>query len=88
MGSLSYVASAALGLWFARGALGAVLLLTLGVLALSGGAAALLGPRLRGRSHPGSPVSARATAVGVVLAVIGLGLLAVGTVRLVDWATG
>ncbi len=84
-GSLSYLLAAALGLFVVRGAIGAVLLISLSVITLSAGIAALLGPRLRART--GSGVDRPwVRAVGVALVLVGLALGIVGGTDLVSWA--
>lgn len=87
MGSLSYLLAAALGLFFVRGAIGAVLLTSLGVISLATGVAALLGPRLRGRAAGASPAGGGwITVVALVLVGAGLVLGTVGIIEIVEWA--
>jgi hypothetical protein len=86
-GSLSYLAAAALGLFFVRGAIGAVLLTSLGVISLATGIAALLGPRLRGRAGAASPAGRPwVTAMGLALVALGLVLGTIGVIDIVSWA--
>lgn len=76
-----------MGLFFVRGAIGAVLLTSLAVVSLATGIAALLGPRLRG--HPSSASLAGrswVTVAGVVLVVLGVVLGTIGVIDIVSWA--
>lgn len=76
-----------MGLFFVRGAIGAVLITSLAVVSLATGIAALLGPRLRGR--PGSASLAGrswVTVAGIVLVVFGVVLGTIGVIDIVSWA--
>lgn len=86
-GSLSYLLAAALGLFFVRGAIGAVLLTSLAVISLAAGVAALLGPRLRRRAT-GTSAAGRGwvTVLALVLVTAGLVLGTVGVIDILEWA--
>lgn len=76
-----------MGLFFVRGAIGAVLLTSLAVVSLATGIAALLGPRLRGhRSSASLAGRSWVTVAGVVLVVLGVVLGTIGVIDIVSWA--